>query len=71
MTDPVKPANPAYPAHDWGKLAEDPWLPIGSDSEEHRQVLRRIWLRNGGAADVFEQLSPPVKADKRRPTQVK
>ena len=64
MADPAETPKPMYPGHSWGKLAADPWLRIGSDSEECRAVLRRYWVRNGGTEE-FERLVPPPDVVKR------
>jgi hypothetical protein len=59
MADVKITKTPMYPGHVWGKMAKDPWMPIGSDSEANRQVLRRYWLRNNGEGDAFDSLMPP------------
>lgn len=48
-----------HPRHGWGKLADDPWREIGATGPEYREVLRRIWLRQGGSEEMFERLVPP------------
>lgn len=58
--------KPQHPAHSWGFLAEDPWMQIGSDDEETRQVLRRYWLRNGGDDALFDRLIPPAGGTRSR-----
>ena len=55
-----------HPGHVWGKMAKTPWMTIGSDSEVHRQVLRRYWLRNGGEGDAFDRLIPPREPEAAR-----
>ena len=58
--------KPLYPAHGWGKLAENPWLQIGPRSEAYREVLRRIWRRQGGGGEaLFDLLIPPEDAPKK------
>lgn len=52
----------SYPTHGWGALAADPWMPVGADGPEYREILRRIWLRQGGTDEVFEVLMPPKPA---------
>jgi hypothetical protein len=49
----------SHPTHDWGALATDPWRPIGAAGPEYREVMRRIWTRQGGSDETFERLMPP------------
>jgi len=63
MADDASKSKPLHPAHGWGKLAENPWLQIGSDSAAHRAVLRRYWLRNGGDDALFDRLIPPPASE--------
>ena len=58
--DDKQPQKAIWPTHGWGALARDPWMKIGSDSETHRQVLRRYWVRNGGDGEIFDELVPPA-----------
>lgn len=57
-----------YPRHGWGALASDPWRQIGASGPEYREIMRRIWLRQGGSQEVLDQLIPPepqVARDRR------
>ncbi len=62
MTDETK-AKTRYPTHGWGALAQNPWLEIGPNSEEHREVLRRIWRRQGGDEASFDLILPARRKD--------
>lgn len=55
MTEPVR-SKPMHPTHDWGSLASDPWRRVGATGRGYRDVLRRIWLRQGGTDETFERL---------------
>jgi hypothetical protein len=37
-------------------------MEIGARGEEWREVLRRIWWRQGGSDETFEQMIPPTAA---------
>jgi hypothetical protein len=71
VTDFETPKKVMYPGHQWGLLAKDPWLPIGSDSESSRLVLRRYWLRNGGEDEAFDRLFPSNCSDRRQSVSMK
>lgn len=47
-----------YPSHDWGRMAEDPFMTVGRKDAEMRSMLCRIWTRSGGDAAVFDELIP-------------
>jgi hypothetical protein len=65
----AKTGRRSHPAHGWGRLAENPWLDIAPLDAEQREVMRRIWWRQGGSDEMFEFLmsarpssSPPGDA---------
>ena len=47
-----------FPAHDWGKLASDPFKSVGREDTEARDMLRRMWTRGGGDPVDFDALIP-------------
>ena len=47
-----------YPTHDWGRMAFDPFMTVGREDTEMREVLKRIWTRSGGDIALFDELLP-------------
>lgn len=48
--------QPAYAAHHWGALADDPFREIIPETPTWRRAVKRAWLRSGGTEEEFEQL---------------
>lgn len=47
-----------YPTHDWGRMASDPFMTVGREDTEARDMLKRMWTRSGGDPVDFDALIP-------------
>lgn len=62
MNDDVTAKGPTHLSHQWGALADNPWMQIVSPAAAvvfHKAALR-AWLTDGGSAEVFEALCKPT-----------
>lgn len=53
-----RPSQAHYPSHDWGQMAADPFMTVGREDAEMREVLKRMWTRSGGDVALFDLLLP-------------